>query len=256
MAEVVEALFRSAELERQRDELMSRLQTSVVELQGANQQLQASEGSLKNMVDERTRELTLSNEELREANRKLREMAVRDGLTGLFNHRCLVEHIELEVARSRRYDRKFSLVFLDLDDFKHINDGFGHASGDRVLVRVAELLKPSLDGLRHSDFAARYGGEEFCLILPETGVEGGTIKAERIRRSVEALKWDDVGGTAHGSITVSVGVAAFPDHGATMTAVLHAADAALYQAKAKGKNRVCVAQATSSSSAPGPARTG
>jgi diguanylate cyclase (GGDEF)-like protein len=238
----VDVLHRSAELERQRDLLLERLQNSVDQLQGSNTELREKEVDLSSMVNQRTRELTEANAELIEANRRLKELAVRDGLTGLFNHRCLIEHIELEVARSKRYGRQFTLLFMDIDHFKRINDQYGHAVGDTVLVRIADLLLPSLDGLRHSDFAARYGGEEFCIILPETHLEGGCIKAERLRQAIEKLTWNDMQPPLEGPITMSIGVASFPEHGHSVNTILEAADAALYRAKNGGRNQVASAE--------------
>lgn len=236
----VEVLHRTALLERQRDDLLGRLEESVTDLEGTNTLLRSKEVSLGSVVDDRTRELKASNAELVEANKRLRELSVRDGLTDLFNHRCLIEHIELEIARSRRYGREFSLLFMDLDDFKRVNDRYGHAAGDAVLVRVAELLMPSVDGLRHSDFAARYGGEEFCVILPETPLGGGQIKAERIRNAIEGIAWSELDPSVEIPVTMSVGVAAFPQHGDSVGSILDAADSALYRAKSGGKNRVVI----------------
>ncbi len=235
---IVDALVQASELEGQRNELHSRLEDSVKKLEESNRRLRDKEADLTVAVAGRTRELTEANTDLQDANRKLRDMAVRDGLTELFNHRCLIEHIELEVARSRRYGREFCLLFLDLDNFKQVNDSFGHSAGDTVLIKVADLLHPKVDGLRHSDFAARYGGEEFCVILPETPLEGGQIKAERIRKAVESTEWKALKEPIEANVTISIGVAAFPAHGDSVADILSAADAALYEAKRAGKNQV------------------
>ncbi len=239
---VVDVLQRYGEVERQRDALLTRLRISIGEPAPESPEskiLSGADASITALIRERTRELEDSNRALREANGKLREMAVRDGLTGLFNHRSLMEHVDLEVARSLRYGREFSLLFMDIDDFKDINDRFGHATGDRVLARVAAQLFPHpTEGLRHSDFAARYGGEEFCVILPETPLAGGLIKAERIRSSIESIDWSEAEPKIDRAITVSVGVAGFPNHGQDTTSILEAADAALYRAKRAGKNQV------------------
>lgn len=242
---LVDALVRNAELERQRDLLLERLRRAVRVLGASNQALAARESSLERTVDERTRALVDVNRRLRATNRQLQTLAVRDGLTGLFNHRSFMEHLELEVARSTRYKRSFSLLFLDLDDFKQVNDHHGHLTGDAVLERMAELLRDGPLGLRASDLSARYGGEEFCVLLPETDLEGGRIKAERLRQAVDGCDWEAHGLGLSDSVTVSIGVASYPEHGETPTALLQAADTALYEAKRQGKNRVIVGQAPS-----------
>ena len=163
---VVDALLHSADLETEREKL-------VEQVEGANVQLAESEQHLRHLVKDRTHELE-------EANRLLKELAARDPLTGLFNRRSLEEHIRIEVARSYRYKRVFCVLFLDIDNFKQVNDSFGHATGDAVLCRLAQLLVETTgQGLRRSDFVARYGGEEFCLILPETDLHGGETKPGR-----------------------------------------------------------------------------
>lgn len=236
---VVDVLHHYNELKQQQDGLLDRLRSSVGGPESEESQAGEKDLSVNALIRERTRRLEESNKALREANDKLHELAVRDGLTGLFNHRSLMENIELEVARSRRYQREFSLLFIDLDDFKRVNDRYGHATGDRVLMGIAGLLFPHpVDGLRSSDFAARYGGEEFCVILPETPLAGGEIKAERIRAAAERLDWRSSSPPIDDDLTLSIGVAAFPDHGVDSAAILAAADMALYRAKHNGKNQV------------------
>jgi len=238
---VVQALAQTQELKAEREQLVELLES-------ANRELSRRKGELEALVTERTRELQDANHrlaranlELEETNARLRDLSVRDELTGLFNRRALIEQLTLEVQRSKRYGRVFSLLFLDVDNFKKINDTFGHAAGDRVLERVAELLRSGDHAARRSDFVARYGGEEFCLLLPETSASGATVKAERIRASIERLP--PVGeGDAVLPVTVSVGVASYPTHGSEVEALLQAADAAQYSAKRNGKNCVAVAQ--------------
>lgn len=242
---LVDALVRNAELERQRDLLLDRLRQAVRVLRSSNQELSARESSLERTVDERTRALVEANRRLRATNRQLQTLAVRDGLTGLFNHRSFMEHLELEVARSTRYKRSFTLLFLDLDDFKQVNDRHGHLTGDAVLERLAELLRGGPLGLRASDLSARYGGEEFCVLLPETDLEGGRTKAERLREAVQGCDWEAHGLGVADAVTVSIGVATYPVHGDTPTQLLQAADTALYEAKRQGKNRVVIGQAPS-----------
>ena len=243
LRKVADMLVRNAQLEGQREQLLGELSQSVEDLERANRQLLDSEARLTELVEARTRQLQQSNEKLREANEKLREMAVRDGLTGLFNHGYLLEHVELEVARSARYQRIFSVLFLDIDDFKQVNDQHGHQAGDKILRAVAELLRGGVERLRSSDLSARYGGEEFCLILPETPRAGVQLNAERIREAVETMDWSSHTLSPDFKLTVSIGVAAFPEDGSSADEVLRAADDALYQAKRSGKNRVVVAEA-------------
>ncbi|MFH1812038.1 MAG: diguanylate cyclase [Pseudomonadota bacterium] len=248
MRTVVDALVHAAELEVQRDNLTARLSESVEQLEQANRALRESESSLSRLVDERTGELQQRNTELLEANRKLQDLAVRDGLTGLFNHRYLVEHLEMELARSQRYGRQFCLLFVDVDDFKRVNDSLGHQVGDAALCAIAEVFKPSsAKGLRQSDFTARYGGEEFCILLPETALDGGRIKAERLRQAVEQHPWSEVARDLDRPLTVSIGVSGYPEHGESIDSLLKHADRAPYQAKEMGKNRIVLAPRTSGS---------
>ena len=155
-----------------------------------------------------------------------------DGLTGLFNHRFFHERMEKEIYRAQQYDLNFSLMILDIDDFKKFNDTHGHLAGDRHLKSMAKIMRFIL---RETDFTARYGGEEFAVILPETPIEGALIAAERIRKAVENQNF----GQGMRS-TVSIGLAAYPDHGVKKNDIIDKADKALYEAKGSGKNRVCV----------------
>jgi diguanylate cyclase (GGDEF)-like protein len=232
---VVQALVRTRELQAEREHLAERLAE-------ANASLSRKTNELERLVAERTRELQTTNASLAAANERLRELSMKDELTGLFNRRALFEQLEIEVQRSRRYSHSFSLLFLDVDDFKRINDGHGHATGDDALRAVAGLLH-STSGVRRSDFVARYGGEEFCVVLPETGTAGALVKAERIRIAAEGLPPMVTASGGPVTLTVSVGVACFPEHGGDVNALLKAADGAQYAAKQAGKNRVVVAGA-------------
>jgi len=233
---VVDTLLHAAELESQRNTLLDKLETI-----GTTSAGREGSGDLSAVIGMRTRDLIRANEQLTEANSQLRDLAIRDGLTNLFNHRYLMEHIELEVARSKRYEREFCFLFLDLDDFKQINDRYGHATGDEVLCQVASFLRVSPEGLRSSDVAARYGGEEFCVILPETPLEGGKIKAERIRQAIEDHDWGSMSKPLE-KVTISIGMATFPRHGHSAEDILTASDAALYLAKQRGKNCVMLGE--------------
>jgi diguanylate cyclase (GGDEF)-like protein len=240
LAAAVKLLLRTHQLEKERQSLVERLQSVGERLEGANRELLARQEQLETEVARRTEQLRAANEELTTTNELLRRLAVRDPLTGMFNYRYLIEFMEMELSRSQRYKRPLSLIFLDVDDFKQINDRFGHSIGDRVLLRISECLEPLNKGVRRSDVAARYGGEEFCIVLPETEISGARLKAERLRAAIETTRWDDLVG-AGGRVTVSSGVSCFPTHGSGVEVLLRAADAAQYVAKRRGKNQVAVA---------------
>ncbi len=168
--------------------------------------------------------------------------AVSDGLTGLANRRHLYDCLRSEQERSQRFGHPLSLVLLDVDNFKRINDTRGHLAGDAVLCAVASVLRSSV---REIDLAARYGGEEFAVLVPETDAEGAAHLAERLRQAIEARVVEFEDGPISG-ITASFGVACCPgrtngDGFAGQTALIGTADAALYEAKKSGKNRVVVA---------------
>ncbi len=170
------------------------------------------------------------------AREELRLLAIRDPLTGLFNRRYMEESLERELHRAARNNLPLGAVMIDLDYFKRFNDTWGHEAGDAVLREVGGLLKNSSRG---EDIACRYGGEEFTLILTSVASEATRLRAERLRQEASGL---DVrhDGRSLGGITISAGVAAFPEHGFTAAEILRAADEALYQAKARGRDRVVV----------------
>ncbi len=186
-------------------------------------------------------DLQRKNRELETVNRAIQELAVRDGLTGLYNHRYFQESLSQEMTRSRRHGRVFSLVFLDVDFFKRYNDTYGHVEGDRVLKTLAHILK---ERLRNTDLAARYGGEEFVILLLETPKDKALLLAEDLRKRIEAASFSGGQGGSPVSITVSLGVAAFPEDGEETTLLVQTADQALYEAKRSGRNRVCAAKKT------------
>lgn len=187
---------------------------------------------------ELVQEVKSNNEELLKANMILSQMAVRDDLTGLFNQRYIKESLEHEEAVSLRYDRKFSLMMLDIDHFKIYNDTNGHQAGDKVLSEFSNIMTQKL---RQSDVAARYGGEEFLLILPETPKEGARMLAEKILQDVANHPFENREKQPLGFVSVSIGVAAYPDDGESSKTVIHEADKALYRAKHEGRNRTCMA---------------
>lgn len=168
---------------------------------------------------------------------KLKEQAIRDELTGMYNRYHEREWLEQELRRSIRYGRQFAVVMVDMDDFKAINDSHGHHVGDHVLKMVAALFKSSIRG---SDIACRHGGDEFLLLLIEASADGATKKAQSLREAFSRINLPGPG-LASGSVTASFGVAVFPDHAADTDGLLRAADAALYRAKGGGGNRVEVA---------------
>jgi diguanylate cyclase (GGDEF)-like protein len=167
----------------------------------------------------------------------LREMAIRDGLTRCYNHKYFKMRLEQELVRAHRYGSALSLGLLDVDHFKKINDTHGHPAGDEVLAHLASLLTASV---RSSDIVARYGGEEFAFVLVEAGAEEAAIVAERMRARVEAHEFDLPGG-GRLRATASIGIAAAQaNEGAS--GLVQRADAALYEAKAQGRNRLRIAK--------------
>ncbi|MGQ0429111.1 MAG: sensor domain-containing diguanylate cyclase [Gammaproteobacteria bacterium] len=179
---------------------------------------------------------------LRASHAELERLAVTDYLTGLNNRRRMMEVLENEVLRSHRLKHTFSVVIADLDNFKQYNDAHGHPAGDEVLKRVAVVLR---EATRDVDFVARYGGEEFFILMPELEAAGAVQLADRIRKRLARQVFAD------GPLTLSMGVAAYPGHGTTGDALVAAADAALYEAKHAGRDRLAVAQLPPAVSASG-----
>ncbi len=168
----------------------------------------------------------------------LEGLAFTDGMTGLHNFRYFRNHLEDEMKRSARYKRPLSLIILDVDDFKRVNDRYGHQAGDRLLIAISSVMQASV---RETDLLARYGGEEFIIISPETLTEEAVVVTERIRLAVEAEEFDLDPGVSV-CVTVSAGVATYPVHALDDASLLHAADHALYRAKELGKNRTVSAE--------------
>jgi diguanylate cyclase (GGDEF)-like protein len=161
--------------------------------------------------------------------------AVTDELTGLYNLRHFHDSLDTELERSRRFGTNVGLVMLDIDDFKRINDTFGHQQGDLVLIEVARVLR---NLSRDIDEPARYGGEEMAVVLPQTDVGGAELLAERMRAAVEELAIDRLDGKGPLTVTASFGVASLPQSARDKASLIAEADAALYRAKRAGKNRV------------------
>lgn len=201
-------------------------------LRRANADLRGLAQTLENRVADRTRELS-------EANAKLQQLASIDGLTGIMNRRRFMEVAEVERDRAHRYQRSFSLLLIDLDRFKRINDSYGHHAGDTVIRRSAERIAGAL---RAADSLARYGGEELVALLPETGLEAAGRVAERVRAAIEASPIAHEGQPI--SLTISIGVAEWAGGDENLVALLDRADRALYGAKQAGRNRVELAGLT------------
>jgi diguanylate cyclase (GGDEF)-like protein len=167
------------------------------------------------------------------------EVALRDGLTGLYDHSAFHTKLGQEIARFNRYGNEASIVLLDIDHFKRFNDKHGHRKGDGILRELADIIRSET---RDLDVAARYGGEEFCIVLPHSSEQEAYHFAERLRRHVENRF------SRNDRVTVSLGVANCPLHGKTAASLIDAADAAMYQAKADGRNRTVRASGHSDAS--------
>jgi diguanylate cyclase (GGDEF)-like protein len=170
------------------------------------------------------------------------EQAVTDELTGLANQRAFREFMAREEERAHRFGHELSLIMLDIDDFKQVNDEHGHLQGDEVLRTLGRILADESRGI---DEPARYGGEEFAVALPETGLPGAVELGERIRARIESERIRGVNGTSPLRVTASVGAASMPASAENVRDLIAAADAALYAAKRSGKNRVVTAPARS-----------
>jgi diguanylate cyclase (GGDEF)-like protein len=187
-------------------------------------------------TDERAKELLRINE-------RLSQLALTDDLTGLYNHRYLMRRLQEEVSRSQRSQITLSLLFVDIDRFKRVNDAHGHAAGDQVLRGFADILRNTVEGgsvlarIRRHDVVARYGGEEFALLLPMTDTASAMVVAERVRAAVESTPIS-FGDGRQITVTVSIGVATLPIHGSSEEGLLAAADEALYRAKSAGRNQI------------------
>ena len=179
--------------------------------------------------------MALSNLRLREA---LREQSIRDPLTGLYNRRYMEEVLKQQLSRVTRQLHPLGIIMIDIDHFKLFNDTHGHAAGDALLRELGRFVQSHIRG---EDIACRYGGEEFTLIMPDASLEAARQRAELLRQEAKQLRLRDAGQSRQ-AITLSAGVAIYPQHGRTIETVLRAADAALYRAKQEGRDRVIVAE--------------
>ena len=193
----------------------------------AEEALERARADLEIQVRERTAELF-------EANKRLEELSITDGLTGLHNYRYLMRVLDTEYKRARRYNHRFALLMLDIDRFKDVNDNYGHPCGDFILQEVGRLLK---DCVRNTDIVTRYGGDEMGIILLEVTKDLAMEVSDKLRREIEKRSFVWQGTTV--KITVSIGVAAALEEGIKdWNGLVNAADQALYQAKDGGRNRV------------------
>lgn len=213
--------------------------------------VQARNVELEKRVTERTKELEESQNRLNQVNQELtaqleavtelekevRELAIHDALTGLFNRHYLSERLESEYSRAERASHPISFLLMDIDHFKDINDTYGHQAGDYALKTIAQII---MSQIRKSDIACRFGGEEFMIILPNTDMESAVQKADAFRQSISDRVYE-FGGKKF-SVTISIGIAVYPVHGTENDRILSKADAALYEAKRAGRNRVVVSQ--------------
>jgi diguanylate cyclase (GGDEF)-like protein len=207
-------------------------------MQEANEELGRLNYSYEQIVLELTQAKQNAEQlaiELKRSNDKLRELALRDSLTCLYNHRYFYEVLESQIQNSLRYNHPVSLLLMDVDHFKRVNDTYGHPAGDLVLKEISQIL---VKLVRRSDIVARYGGEEFAVILPETGIVSAKVLAQRLRRGVEQLKvkYNNI----LISVTISIGLASSDMDGIEVTreSLIAKSDHALYKAKSKGRNKV------------------
>ncbi|MDZ7289285.1 MAG: diguanylate cyclase [candidate division KSB1 bacterium] len=199
-------------------------------LQKANEDLEAK-------VAERTRDLRRANLQLKKANHKLKKMSREDSLTGLLNRRVILERATAEWLRWQRYVSPFSIMIIDVDDFKSINDSHGHLAGDQVLKLLANTIRRSI---RAVDMVGRYGGEEFVVVMPETDSAGALAASKNLMHNIRQMRLhtDDL----NIRITVSIGIATVSLEDKDFDQLLQRADTALYAAKHKGKDRVMVSE--------------
>ena len=181
-------------------------------------------------------ELQLKNDQLMAANIALKELAVRDGQTGLYNHRYFQEALTVEVLRCNRHDRGFSLIFLDVDNFKMYNDVNGHPTGDVALKSIGHQIGSRLRG---SDILCRYGGEEFAVILPETSKDLTCQIGEEIRKQIEEFVFEGEESQPGNNLTISLGIATYEEDGRDGSTLMEVVDRRLYKAKGDGRNLCC-----------------
>lgn len=213
--------------------LLVKNQELIQALSEKNANLVLKEKELSNLnrtLEERVQERTL---ELKQANEKLNELVMTDSLTKVYARRAIFNRFNEEIDRASRYKRPLVAAMVDVDNFKSFNDHEGHVLGDEALKKIAQTF---LTNLRKSDAVGRYGGEEFLIVLPETKIQSAREIAERLRFNIEKLVFQ--GQKEEAFLTVSIGLAAYPDHGKSSEELLAAADHALYVAKQRGRNQI------------------
>jgi diguanylate cyclase (GGDEF)-like protein len=205
-----------------------------------NRELNELRTILEQRVLDRTSDLKASNrklktqlEKIKKLQARLREEAIRDPLTGLYNRRFMNENLALEIAKAKRMNFPITIFFLDIDHFKEWNDECGHQAGDRILKQIGKILQ---EGLRTGDFVCRYGGEEFLMVLPGMPKEKAKVAAERILVKIKDISLPNLKNAK--KLTVSIGIAVYPQDATLIDDLIFAADQALYFAKMKGRNRV------------------
>lgn len=211
-------------------------------LQEANEtlsNLNLSNHQLANQYQQEKEQAQKASAELSAANAELSRMAFQDSLTGLYNLRYLHDHLDRELQRAARYNSVFSFIMFDIDDFKRVNDTYGHQAGDKMLQQIATT---SLNTMRNTDVVARYGGEEFAIFLPETTLAVAAEIAERLRTNIDQISMDWKGEKI--SVTISLGISLYCPKTANLTKnqIIAIADAGLYRSKKNGKNRVSLPQ--------------
>lgn len=234
----VAGLLENYRLVQENKHLMDTLQVNNEELITLNMELDRRVKERTEELAEANKQLAEANKRLGDANQRLAQLAITDGLTGLYNHRYFHERLAKEVARSNRTGLPLSLLMIDVDHFKHYNDLHGHPAGDAVLRSVAKILS---NGRRMNDAVARYGGEEFTVLLVDTPKADAAHLAEQIRLHVEQAEFAHGGSQPGGRLTISLGVASYPEDANGAEGLVVAADAALYRAKHSGRNRVEIA---------------
>jgi diguanylate cyclase (GGDEF)-like protein len=221
----------------ERNRLLADNQTLVQQLEEKNLSLTKKEHELIQLNKDLEKLVEQRTAELRALNEKLNEQAMTDPLTRIHNRRAFFMRFNEELERSKRYRHPISVSMMDVDHFKTFNDMEGHLCGDEALKKIAQVF---MSKLRRTDFLCRYGGEEFLLMMPETPLKVGIDICERLRAAIEAAVFQ--GQFENAYLTVSIGVAGYPEQGESSESLVKAADQALYQAKEYGRNRVVVAE--------------
>lgn len=214
--------------------IISEVAASPLQLQDETEVLQLI---VRDITEQKEAERKIADyiQQIEEANKKLEELAITDGMTGLVNFREFIRLLEAEHQLAARYHSAYAIIFTDVDNFKEYNDRHGHPAGDELLKAYAKILKSSVRG---TDTAVRYGGEEFVILCPHTDVDSACVVAERIRSELAAADISHADEQPLGCASVSIGVTAYPENGGVWQAVLNEADKALYKAKKAGRNRI------------------